>query len=112
MYMNKSEVMHIRIEPNVKKQSEEIFTKLGINTTQAFSMFLNKVIMENGLPFDVKVSESKANELASMFSSLGGKAKVSKERETIINLFAQGKIDYETACFAIKRIIEKENKNE
>lgn len=104
--------MHIRIEPDIKKQSEEIFARLGINTTQAFSMFLNKVIMENGLPFDVRINDSKANELASMFSSLGGKAKVSKERETIIDLFTQGKIDYETACFAIKRIIEKENKNE
>lgn len=106
--MNKSEVMHIRIEPDIKKQSEEIFARLGINTTQAFSIFLNKVIMENGLPFDVRINDSKANELASMFSSLGGKAKVSKEREAIIDLFAQGKIDYETACFAIKRIIEKE----
>lgn len=105
--MNKSEVVHIRIEPKIKKQSEEIFSRLGINTTQAFSMFLNKVIMENGLPFDVKINENKANELASMFSSLGGKAKVSKERETIINLYAQGKIDYETACFAIKRSIKR-----
>lgn len=105
--MNKSEVVHIRIEPKIKKQSEEIFSRLGINTTQAFSMFLNKVIMENGLPFDVKINENKANELASMFSSLGGKAKVSKERETIINLYAQGKIDYETACFAINRSIKR-----
>ena len=31
------------------------------------------------------------------------KEKVSKEREAIIDLFAQGKIDYETACFAIRR---------
>ena len=58
---------------------------------------------ENGLPFDVKLNDNKISELASMFSSLGGKAKVSKDREAIINLFAQGKIDYETACFAIKR---------
>ena len=48
-------------------------------------------------------NEEIINELASMFSSLGGKAKVSKEREAIIDLFAQGKIDYETACFSIKR---------
>lgn len=101
--MNKSEVMHIRIEPDVKKKTEEIFSRLGINSTQAFSIFLNKVIEENGLPFDVKLNDSRINELASMFSSLGGKARVSEEREAIINLFAQGKIDYETACFAIKR---------
>lgn len=101
--MKKSEVIHVRIEPNIKKQAEEIFDRLGINTTQAFSIFLNKVILENGIPFDVKINNSKIGELASMFSSLGGKAQVSKEREAIINLFAQGKIDYETACFAVKR---------
>ena len=99
--------MHIRIEPEVKQQSEKIFKRLGINSAQAFSMFLNKVIIENGIPFDVKINENKVSELASMFSSLGGKKEVSKEREDIINLFAQGKIDYETACFAIKRSFVK-----
>lgn len=105
--MKKSEVMHIRIEPDVKKKSEAIFERLGINATQAFSIFLNKVIEENGIPFDVKINESRINDLASMFSSLGGKSKVSKEREAIINLFASGKIDYETACFAIERSFKR-----
>lgn len=101
--MNKSDVMHIRVEPDIKKKSEEIFSRLGINTTQAFSMFLNKVITENGIPFDVKINDTDINNLASMFSSLGGKSRVSSEREAIINLYANGKIDYQTACFAIKR---------
>ena len=88
--------MHIRIEPDIKKQSEEIFARLGINTTQAFSIFLNKVIMENGLPFDVRINDCKTNELASMFSSLGGKAEstVSKDKYKTINGFDLEKYEY------------------
>ena len=107
MDMNKSEVIHVRVEPSIKEQTEAIFKKLGLNTTQAFSLFLNRVIMENGLPFDVKVQNSD-EKLASVLSSLGGKGKVSKQREKIINLYSNGLIDYETACFAIKRSFNKQ----
>lgn len=105
--MNKSEVIHFRVEPELKIKSEKIFNKLGLNTTQAFSIFLNRVIMENGFPFDIKVKEHNDLELASIFSSLGGKAKVSSEREQIIGLYSRGLIDYETACFAIDRSFKK-----
>ena len=43
--INKTELIHIRIEPEVKVQSENIFKRLGVNTSYAVSMFLNQVIL-------------------------------------------------------------------
>ncbi len=37
--INKTELIHIRIEPEVKVQSENIFKRLGVNTSYAVSMF-------------------------------------------------------------------------
>ena len=47
----KTELIHIRIEPEVKEQSEYIFKILGVNTSYAVSMFLNQVILRGGFPF-------------------------------------------------------------
>jgi len=102
--MKKSDVGHYRIDPQLKKDTEKIFQRLGINSSQAISMFYSKVRNINGLPFDVTIKDkNKVLELASVLSSLGGKAHVDSKREKIIELYAEGSIDYETACFAIKR---------
>ena len=103
---NKNELIHIRIEPTVKEKSEIIFNKLGINMSYAVSLFLNQVILKNGLPFSVKlpkVNETELESLAKIIESTGGNGAVSKKNQKIINLYSLGEIDYETAVFAIKR---------
>ena len=103
---NKSELIHIRIEPTVKEKSEDIFNKLGINMSYAVSLFLNQVILKNGFPFNVElpnVNETEIESLARIIESTGGNGKVSEKNQKIIHLFAIGDIDYETAVFAIKR---------
>ena len=37
---SKSELIHIRIEPEIKHKSEQIFKRLGVNTSYAVLMFL------------------------------------------------------------------------
>ena len=103
---NKNELIHIRIEPTVKEKSEIIFNKLGINMSYAVSLFLNQVILKNGLPFSVKlpkVNETELESLAKIIESTGSNGVVSKKNQKIINLYSLGEIDYETAVFAIKR---------
>ena len=103
---NKNELIHIRIEPTVKENSEKIFNKLGINMSYAVSLFLNQVILKNGFPFNVelqKVNETELESLAKIIESTGGNGKVSEKNQKIIHLYSLGEIDYETAVFAIKR---------
>lgn len=47
----------IRIEENTKKQAIELLEGLGLNLSDAVNMFLRQVILQNGIPFEVKYPE-------------------------------------------------------
>ena len=47
----------IRIEENTKKQAMELLEGLGLNLSDAVNIFLRQVILQNGLPFEVKYPE-------------------------------------------------------
>ncbi len=103
---NKSELIHIRIEPEIKNKSEKIFKKLGITTSNAVSMFLSQVILKDGFPFEIQLptnNDSDYVKLAKILESTGGRGQISQRNNNILNLYATGQIDYETALFAIKR---------
>lgn len=51
--MNKTTTIRARIEPELKEHVEKIFHRLGLNTTQALSLFYRQVELRNGLPFEL-----------------------------------------------------------
>jgi DNA-damage-inducible protein J len=51
----KTQMVHARIDPRLKKSAERIFTKIGISTTEAIRLFLKQVELHNGLPFPVSI---------------------------------------------------------
>ena len=51
----KSANLYARVEPDVKEQAEEILAALGIPASNAINMFYRQVILQQGLPFDVKI---------------------------------------------------------
>ena len=53
--MAKSANLYARIEPEVKEEAERILTVLGIPASNAINMFYKQIILQNGLPFDVKI---------------------------------------------------------
>ncbi len=53
--MSKSAMVRARIEPALKEGAEEIFSRLGLNATQAISLFYKQVELHQGLPFDVAI---------------------------------------------------------
>ena len=55
--MAKSANLYIRIEPDVKEQAEKILEALGIPASNAISMFYKQIILQRGLPFEVKLPE-------------------------------------------------------
>jgi DNA-damage-inducible protein J len=44
-----------RVDKNLKEETADIFKELGLTTSQAIVMFLNKVKLERGIPFELKV---------------------------------------------------------
>lgn len=55
--MAKSANLYARIEPDLKEKAESILTALGIPASNAITMFYKQVILQNGLPFEVKLPE-------------------------------------------------------
>lgn len=51
-----------RVDSNIKKEAEAIFAKIGLNTSQAINIFLNRVIQEKGIPFELKIPNEKTLE--------------------------------------------------
>ena len=55
--MAKSANLNARIEPELKEQAEEILAALGIPASNAITMFYRQIILNNGLPFDVRLPD-------------------------------------------------------
>lgn len=55
--MAKDANLSIRVDKEVKEQAEEVLKRLGIPMSSAINIFLNQIILRQGLPFDVKISD-------------------------------------------------------
>jgi len=53
--MIKTAMVRARVEPGLKNQAESIFHRLGLNATQAITIFYKQVGLRDGLPFNVVV---------------------------------------------------------
>lgn len=83
--MAKTANLYARIEPEVKEQAEGILEALGISASNAITMFYKQIILQGGLPFDVKLP---ANHLD--FSSLSTE-EIDRELEKGYRQIAEGK---------------------
>ena len=52
--MSKTTSMNIRIEPNLKKQVEEILTDLGMNISDAVTIFFKQIVLTDSIPLQIK----------------------------------------------------------
>ena len=52
--MSKSETARARIEPEVKREAEQILGDCGLSASQAIGLFYRQVILERGMPFSIK----------------------------------------------------------
>jgi DNA-damage-inducible protein J len=48
--------LNIRIDSDLKKQSEEIFNELGLTMSTALTVFLRQTVRSRGIPFDMRLN--------------------------------------------------------
>lgn len=53
--MSKTATVRARLKPELKEKAEKILHRLGVNTTQAITMFYRQIEMNNGLPFNMVI---------------------------------------------------------
>lgn len=50
--------INFRIDDGVKAEAESLFSRLGMNMSTAIMVFIRQSIVENGIPFRIKASDS------------------------------------------------------
>ena len=60
----KSANLYARIEPDVKEQAEGILSALGIPASNAINMFYKQIILQRGLPFEVKIPSARPTDMS------------------------------------------------
>ena len=53
--MPKTSSIHIRVEPKVKEEVEKILSNLGMTSTEAINIYLKQIILNSGIPFQIKM---------------------------------------------------------
>lgn len=46
-----------RVEPEVKEQAEQVLNRLGIPMSNAVGMFLRQIVLQRGIPFEIKLPQ-------------------------------------------------------
>lgn len=54
MDMAKTGYITARVEPKLKASAGRVLSKLGVSTSDAITMFLRQVVLQRGLPFEVR----------------------------------------------------------
>ena len=57
--MNKAATINARIEPMLKHQAETILHNVGLSTAEAIRLFYTQICLHKGLPFEVKIPNTK-----------------------------------------------------
>ena len=76
--------MSIRLDSEVKEQAQQVFNNLGMDMTTAINIFLRQAIQYQGLPFDVRLDESR--KLLEVLTDLYQNRNMSQSFESVSDL--------------------------
>lgn len=81
--MSKTAMIRARTEPELKKQAEAVLHALGLSQTDAINLFYRQIVLQHGLPFNVKIPNAETREAIEEVRGGGGEI-----FETVDDLFA------------------------
>lgn len=64
--MGKTSNIFARVEPEIKEQAESVLNQLGIPMSSAVSMFLRQVVIQRGIPFEMKLPAKRTLEIGKL----------------------------------------------
>jgi len=93
--MAKTSNIYVRLEPGLKEQAELVLEQLGIPVSSAVNIFLKQVVMQRGLPFEVKLTAEHPVEMGKLTE-----AQMNTELEKGYTDFIEGKTKSAEQVFA------------
>ena len=64
--MAKTANLYARIEPELKEQAEAILSALGIPVSNAINMFYKQIILQRGIPFELKLPQERPLDMSTL----------------------------------------------
>ena len=58
--MAKETTVRARIDEELKAEAEDILHQLGLTTSQAINLYFSQIVLHKGMPFDVRLPETKS----------------------------------------------------
>ena len=55
-----------RIQPEIKEQAEAILSQLGISPSSAIQMLYSQIVLNKGMPFELRLPSSKPSSVGAM----------------------------------------------
>ena len=86
--MAKTDTLHIRIEPSVKQRAEKTLNDLGLSITEAINVFLNQVILNDGIPFEIRKPKFNKETIQAIEDTKNGK-NLSKTFDSVNEMFEE-----------------------
>ena len=84
----KTHILHIRVEPKVKEKAEKILNDLGLSISEAVNVFLNQVILNEGIPFEIRKNRYSNSTIKAMEDIKKGK-NLSKTFNSVDKMFEE-----------------------
>ena len=56
----KTQTVYTRIEPELKANVEQVLSQLGLTPSDAINIFFNQIVLQQGLPFEVRMPQMTA----------------------------------------------------
>lgn len=86
--MAKTDTLHIRVEPTVKQRAEKTLNDLGLSITEAINVFLNQVILHDGIPFEIRKPRFNKETIQALEDTKKGK-NLSKTFDSVDEMFEE-----------------------
>ena len=64
--MQRTTSVFARVEPDIKEQAEQILEQLGIPMSNAIGLFLRQIILQRGIPFEMKLPARQPTAIGAM----------------------------------------------
>jgi len=64
--MSRTSNVSARVKPEIKEQAEKVLDQLGIPMSNAIGLFLRQVVLQRGIPFEIKLPQSEPLSLGNL----------------------------------------------
>jgi len=58
----KSKIIHVRVEPSLKKDAEAVLKNLGVSSGEAIRLFFTQIVLKKEIPFPIDLETGDKNE--------------------------------------------------